>query len=175
MYNQNVQLWRFARTAELSVIEIGSADDWQDHPDCPHRVVFGQDRVVQCRDGGEVTVSTSCIQFSDGSIDIGGLLETPGRPDRSAAIQQRCCSATRGGNHRRRRGSSTGGTSSLPPGRVPGGCPEEPAAPTRRAGNQVVRVGRVRQALSVVVAATPLPRPRPSVSRGRPEAQLLRL
>ena len=24
MYNQNVQLWRFARTAELSVIEIGS-------------------------------------------------------------------------------------------------------------------------------------------------------
>jgi hypothetical protein len=35
-YKQNVQLWRFARTAELSVIEIGSADDWQDHPDCPH-------------------------------------------------------------------------------------------------------------------------------------------
>ena len=24
MYNQNVQLWRFARTADLSVIEIGS-------------------------------------------------------------------------------------------------------------------------------------------------------
>jgi hypothetical protein len=101
-YNQNVQLWRLAKTAELSVIEIGSVDDWQDHPDCPHRVVFGPDRVVQCRDGGEVTVSTSCIQFCDGSIDIGGLIETPGRPDRSAAIQQRCCSATRGGNHRSR-------------------------------------------------------------------------
>ena len=24
-----------------------------------------------------MTVSTSCIQFSDGSIDIGGLIETP--------------------------------------------------------------------------------------------------
>jgi hypothetical protein len=24
-----------------------------------------------------VTVSTSCVQFSDGSIDIGGLIETP--------------------------------------------------------------------------------------------------
>jgi hypothetical protein len=30
----------------------------------------------------------------------------------------------------------------------------------------------VRQALSVFVAATPLPRPRPSFSRGRPETQL---
>jgi hypothetical protein len=81
MYKQNVQLWRFARTAELSVIEIGSADDWQDHPDCPHRVVFGQDRVVQCRDGGEVTVSTSCIQFSDGSI--GRSLSTASREAKS--------------------------------------------------------------------------------------------
>ena len=59
------------------MITMRWADDWQDHPDCPHRVVFGQGRVVQCRDGGEVTVSTSCVQFSDGSIDIGGLIETP--------------------------------------------------------------------------------------------------
>ena len=59
------------------MITMRWADDWQDHPDCPHRVVFGHGRVVQCRDGGEVTVSTSRIQFSDGSIDIGGLIETP--------------------------------------------------------------------------------------------------
>jgi hypothetical protein len=45
---------------------------------------------------------------------------------------------------------------------VPGGYPENPAAPTRCAGNQVVGVGRVYQDLLVLVAATPLPRPRPS-------------
>ena len=85
MYNQNVQLWRLAKTAELSVIEIGSVDDWQDHPDCPHRVVFGQDRVVQCRDGDEVAVSTSCIQFSDGSIDSAAVAEIA---DNRAVIDQ---------------------------------------------------------------------------------------
>jgi len=61
-----------------------------------------------------------------------------------------------------RRESPTGGTASLPPGRVPGGYPEEPAAPTRHAGNQVVGIGRMHQDLPVFVAATPLPRPRPS-------------
>jgi hypothetical protein len=67
------------------VIEIGSADDWQDHPDCPHRVVFGQDRVVQCRDGDEVTVSTSCIQFGHGSIDSAAVAEIA---DNRAVIDQ---------------------------------------------------------------------------------------
>jgi hypothetical protein len=60
------------------VIEMGWAGGRLAGPSrCPHRVVFGQGRVVHCRDGGEVTVSTSCVQFSDGSIDIGGLIETP--------------------------------------------------------------------------------------------------
>lgn len=60
------------------MIEMGWAGGRLAGPSrCPHRVVFGQGRVVHCRDGGEVTVSTSCVQFSDGSIDIGGLIETP--------------------------------------------------------------------------------------------------
>jgi hypothetical protein len=64
-----------------------------------------------------------------------------------------------------RRESSTGGTATLPPGRVPGGYPEEPAAPTRRAGNQVVGVGRVHQDLPVLIATTPLPHPVHAVTR----------
>src|SRR6478752_8907574 len=83
---------------------------------------------------------------------------TSGNPAPTTGIPFRSPRFCRAG----RRESSTGGTASLPPGRVPGGYPEEPAAPTRCAGHQVVGVGRVYQDLLVVVAATPLPCPRPS-------------
>jgi hypothetical protein len=65
-------------------------------------------------------------------------------------------------------------SATLPSGHVPVGDPQGRSIRwIRHAGNQVVRIGSVCQALSVFVAATPLPRPRPSFSRGRPEAQLL--
>src|SRR5258708_7184273 len=60
---------------------------------------------------------------------------------------------------------STGGTASLPPGPVPGSYPEERATPTRRTGNQVVRVGRMHQDLLILIATTPLPRPVHAVTR----------
>jgi hypothetical protein len=47
-------------------------------------VIFGRDRNVQSRDGEETTISTSCIQFSDGSIDTAGVIETA-----AVAIDQR--------------------------------------------------------------------------------------
>src|SRR5271168_814846 len=62
----------------------------------------------------------------------------------------------------------------LTPSHVPGGYRQGRDLRRRRhAGNQVVRIGCVRQALSVVVSATAVQPPRPSFSRGRPEAQLL--
>jgi len=42
-------------------------DDCQNHPDTPYRVIVGHDRGVPCRDGDELIVSTSCIQFTDGA------------------------------------------------------------------------------------------------------------
>ena len=94
------------------MIEMGWAGGRLAGPSrCPHRVVFGQGRVVHCRDGGEVTVSTSCVQFSDGSIDIGGLIETP-------AVQiDRRHSAAMLGNSRRQ--------SSDPPLSRRGGCSDD--------------------------------------------------
>src|SRR5204862_7384317 len=50
--------------------------------------------------------------------------------------------------------------------RVPGGYPEGRHIPRRgRAGNQMVRVGRVHQDLLVLIATAPLPRPVQSVTR----------
>jgi hypothetical protein len=64
---------------------------------------------------------------------------------------------------------------SSPPSRcIPCCDPQGRDIRTRRhAGNQVVGIGQVRKALLVFVAAAPLPRPRPTSSRGRPATQLL--
>ena len=39
----------------------------------PYRVVFGPRRVILDRDGEDVTIETSAIQFSDGGVDDGGV------------------------------------------------------------------------------------------------------
>jgi hypothetical protein len=51
------------------------ADIWQDDNPLSYRVVYGQSRGIAGRD--EVIVGTAALQFTDGRVDDGTVLETP--------------------------------------------------------------------------------------------------